>query len=99
MNPITPWLVCVALLLMLIFAVYVAIKTFKTQKQEIKRLTSELERQKQNVAYLARHAEEVAKIERDKDKTNEDIANAKTDEEIVDIVNTIVSANNNRVRK
>ena len=99
MNPITPWLVCVALLTMLVFAVYVAIKTSKRKNQEIKRLSNELANQKQNVAYLVKHAEEVAKIERDKDKTNEDIANAKTDEEIVDIVNTIVAANNNRVRK
>ena len=99
MNPITPWLVCVALVVALVSVIYVAIKTSKSKTQEIKWISAELEKQKQNVVYLVKHAEEVAKIGRDKDKVQEAIQNAKTDEEVVDVINSIVSANNNRVRK
>ena len=99
MNPITPWLVCVALLVMLASAVYVVIKTYKSKNDEIKRLTGELEKQKQNMAYLVKHAEEIAKIESDEDKVQEEIRNAKTDEEVVDIINAIININNARVRK
>ncbi len=80
MNPITPWLVCVALLVTLVGVVYVGIKTLKAKSDEVKRLTGELEKQKQNMAYLVKHAEEIAKIESDEDSVQEEIRNAKTDE-------------------
>ena len=99
MNPITPWLVCVALFVMLVSAVYAVIKTLKTKHDEINRLNGELEKQKQNMAYLVKHAEEIAKIESDEDKVQEEIRNAKTDEEVVDIINAIININNARVRK
>lgn len=99
MNPITPWLVCVVLVAALVFVIYVAIKTNKSKTQEIKRISAELEKQKKNVVYLVKHAEEVTKIGHDKDKVQEAIQNAKTDEEVVDVINSIISANNNRVRK
>ena len=99
MNPITPWLVCVALFVMLACAVFVGIKTLKAKSDEVKRLSDELEKQKQNMAYLVKHAEEIAKIESDEDKVQEEIRNAKTDEEVVDIINAIINVNNARVRK
>lgn len=99
MNPITPWLVCVALLVTLVGVVYVGIKTLKAKSDEVKRLTGELEKQKQNMAYLVKHAEEIAKIESDEDSVQEEIRNAKTDEEVVDIINAIINVNNARVRK
>ena len=99
MNPITPWLVCVALLVTLVGVVYVAIKRLRAKSDEVKRLNGELEKQKQNMAYLVKHAEEIAKIESDEDKVQEEIRNAKTDEEVVDIINAIININNARVRK
>lgn len=99
MNLITPWLVCVALFVMLVSAVFVGIKTLKAKSDEVKRLDGELEKQKQNMAYLVKHAEEIAKIESDEDKMQEEIRNAKTDEEVVDIINAIINLNNARVRK
>ena len=99
MNPITPWLVCVALLVTLVGVVYVGIKTLKAKSDEVKRLTDELEKQRQNMAYLVKHAEEIAKIESDEDSVQEEIRNAKTDEEVVDIINAIINVNNARVCK
>lgn len=99
MNPITPWLVCAALFIMLAFAVYVAIKTQKKNLDEIKRLEAELVKQKQNMAYLIKHTEEIATIEKSEDQVQEEIRNAKSDEEVADIINAIININNARVRK
>lgn len=99
MNPITPWLVCFALFLMLAFAVYAAIKTQKKNLDEIKRLEAELVKQKQNMAYLIKHTEEIAMIEKSEDHVQEEIRNAKSDEEVSDIINAIININNARVRK
>ena len=98
MNPITPWLVCAALFLMLVFAVYAEIKTLKAKNQEIKDLKAELTKQKQNMAYLVKHTQEIAQIEKNEDQVQEEIRNAKSDEEVADIINAIININNARVR-
>ena len=98
MNPMTPWLVCFALLVILIGAVYATTKTLKAKADEIKRLEGELQKQKQNMAYLVQHAEEIAKIEKDQDKVQEEIRNAKSDEEVADIINAIININNSKLR-
>ena len=99
MNPITPWLVCAALLVMLISAVYAAIKTFQKKTQEIKHLEGEVQKQKENMAYLVKHAQELAEIEKDQDKIQEEIQNAKSDEEVADIINAIININNSKLRQ
>ena len=99
MNPITPWLVCFALFLMLAFAVYAAIKTFQKKTQEIKHLEGEVQKQKENMAYLVKHAQELAEIEKDQDKIQEEIQNAKSDEEVADIINAIININNSKLRQ
>lgn len=99
MNPITPWLVCAALLVMLIFAVYAAIKTFQKKTQEIKHLEGEVQKQKENMAYLVKHAQELAEIEKDQDKIQEEIQNAKSDQEVADIINAIININNSKLRQ
>ncbi|MBO5922751.1 MAG: DUF4446 family protein [Bacteroidaceae bacterium] len=99
MNPITPWLVCVALLAMLIFAIYVAIKTSKKQNQEIKRLQSEVEAQKKISQELQQYIKEIAKINSDKEDVAQQIQEAKDDEEVLAIIAGLVKSNNDRVRK
>ena len=99
MNPITPWLVCFALFLILMFAAYAAIKQLKEKTEEIKHLKGELQKQKENMAYLVKHAEEIAKIEASQDQVQEDIQNAKTDEEVADIINAIININNSKLRQ
>ena len=99
MNPITPWLVCFALLIILIGAVYATTKTLKAKTDKIKRLEGELQKQKQNMAYLVKHGQEIAQIEKDQDKVQEEIRNAKSDEEVVDIINAVININNSKLRK
>ena len=99
MSPITPWLVCVALLAMLIGVAYVALKISKTQKNEIKRLSAQLESQKRVSENLVKHAQELSKIKGDKEEVAQKISEAKTDEEVNDIISNLIRANNNRVRK
>lgn len=99
MNPITPWFVCAALLLITVFVAYVAIKTVKDKNKELKHLKGELQKQKENMAYLVKHAEEIAKIESNEDQVQEEIRNAKSDEEVADIINAIINVNNSKLRQ
>ena len=99
MNVITPWLVVIALAVILFGVIYVSLKDRKADKKEIKRLTEELESQKKVSQELRHYAEEIAKINGDKDKVAEKIKEAKTDEEVLSIIAGLVNANNNRVHK
>ena len=98
MNPVTPWLVCFALLLILAFAVYAAIKALKAKTAEIKRLTAELEAQEKISQELQQYIKEIAKIDSDKEDVAQQIQEAKNDEEVLAIIAGLVSTNNNRVR-
>lgn len=99
MSIITPWLVCVALLVTLVGVVYVALKKLKMQTQEIKSLTAQLESQKRVAEDLVKHAEDLSKIKGDKEEVAQKISEAKTDEEVSNIISDLIRANNNRVRK
>lgn len=99
MSILIPWLVCVALLVILTFVVYVAIKTSKAQKKKIKALTARLESQKIIAENLVMHAEELSKIKGDKEEVAQKINEANSDEEVNQIISNLVHANNNRVRK
>ena len=99
MNPITPWLVCAALFLMLAFAVYVAIKTLQKKTQEINRLQTELRAQEKISQELQQYIKEIAKINSDKEDVAQQIQEAKNDEEVLAIIAGLVSTNNDRVRK
>lgn len=99
MSIITPWLVCVALLVTLVGVVYVALKKLKMQTQEIKSLTAQLESQKCVAKDLVKHAEDLSKIKGDKEEVAQKISEAKTDEEVSNIISDLIRANNNRVRK
>ena len=98
MSGITPWLVCAALLVILASVVCVAIKALKSNKNEIKRLTAELEAQKRVSEELCQYAKEIAKINGDKDSVAQKIKEAKNDEEVLAVIAGLVSTNNNRVR-
>ena len=51
-----------------------------------------------NVAYLVKHSQELASIQRSHTEIRNKIEEAKDDEEISDIVSTIIAANNSRVQ-
>lgn len=99
MSIVLPWLVVVALVVTLAGVVYTTLKDRKASKEEIKRLTAQLEAQKRISQELVAYTKEMAKISSDKDKVAEQIEEAKNDEEVMAIIAGLVSANNDRVRK
>ncbi len=78
--------------------VYVTVKSNKKLKNENKQLSGKIEQLNTNIAYLVKHSQELAQIHKEKEKTFERIEEARTDEEIADIVSIIVNANNQRVQ-
>jgi septal ring factor EnvC (AmiA/AmiB activator) len=99
MNPITPWLVCAALLVMLIAVAYVAIKDRLINQKEIKSLQTELDGQKKINQELLQYTKEIAKIDSDKEDVAQQIQEAENDEELMAIIAGLVRDNNDRVRK
>ena len=92
-------LVLILALAVALFVIILVAKTCRSLQEEKTRLEMELSKQKSNMAYLVKHAEEIATIEKDKDQVQEDIRNAKSDEEVADIINTIININNAGVRQ
>lgn len=99
MNVITLYMVIAALIVTLIAVVYTALKDRKKTAEEIKNLKAELEFQRLTSKDLCHYIEEVLKIKDDKDKVAEQISEAKNEEEVLNIITSLVHANNNRVRK
>ena len=85
------------IILCLVLALFLTINVLKKQSDENKRLKEENEKQQKNIIYLYQHAQEIVAIEKDRKKTDRDIQGAETDEEILDIINSIVAINNSRV--
>ena len=99
MNIVLPWLVVLALGVTLVAVVYVTIKDRKASKNEIKRLSADLEAQKRISEDLCHYVEEVVKIHGDKEQVAEKIEKAENDEEVLAIIAGLVKSNNDRVRK
>lgn len=83
---------------LLIIGFVVLGKLFFTYYKRYKDAQKDLSAQKRNSAYLATHITEMARIERSNRKLKGELKNAKTDEEIADIIDTVISLNNRRVQ-
>ena len=92
-------LIIIIVIAVLFILLAVAMKIISNQIKETKKLKAELEVQQQNLITLYKHAQEIAEIEKDKNRTDQIIEEAKSDEEVIDIINTIININNGRVRK
>ncbi len=77
---------------------FIFLKLYLNEKKKTKELKDEIDKQKRNVAFLVRNAEAMQSIRNEKERVVNQIVEAKTDEEIADIVGAIVDANNSRVR-
>ena len=85
--------------IVLVLLIYViTTRTIKLQK-EAKALKEEIVKQKEIVVEMYRYADELAMIKKDQSQVNQKINEAKTDEEISNIISGIIAANNNRMRK
>ena len=86
-----------AIILALIVVIIIMFLSLKSDKKKIKDLSESIEAQQRNILYLYRHAEEVAEIEKDKNAVEGKIKEAKSDEEVLNIINTIISVNNDKL--
>lgn len=93
--------IIVALLILLVITVEIAVEFAKRNKR-LKRNVSELENaiadKNKSIAYLLKHAEELANIQAYENDVKHKLEEAKSDEEISDIVGSIISVNNSLVQ-
>ncbi len=97
MNPVI-MLICVMIAMFVIILIISYIcRLLQTENQKLK---TELIQKENNIAFLVTHMEEITKIKKDGDQVEEEIKNAKNENELFQIVNRhLVAANNRRVRK
>ena len=76
---------------------YQSIKGYFKEKKKNKKLETDIENHKKNLIYIIRHSQELADIETARSKVDKDIKEAKSDEEVINIINTIIDTNNNRL--
>lgn len=90
-------LILVAIILCLIAVIFIIISVLKKQVSKNKKLEEELKSQQQNTIYLFKHAQEISEITSEANKLEGKINNAKTDEEIIDVINSVISNNNSKL--
>ena len=86
----------IAILIIVILSLIIALQS-KTKR--IKELKNDNKVLNENVLSLVRYSDLIAKMRNEKEELNNEILQAETTEEIMDIINRIISNNNNRVRK
>lgn len=79
------------------FSIWLLARLLKNEKETTKKLKEELSVQTENSKKLAEHIAEISKINSEKAKKTKKVKEAETDEEVLDIVASVVNANNNRV--
>ncbi len=88
----------ITLIVILIAAIVEICKQQKETKCRIAELERELANKEINISYLVRHSQELANILQNNAEIQNKIDEAKTDEEINNIVAAVVAANNDRVQ-
>lgn len=86
----------IAILIIVILSLIIALQS-KTKR--IKELKNDNKVLNANVLSLVRYSDLIAKMRNEKEELNNEILQAENTDEIMDIINRIISNNNNRVRK
>lgn len=86
----------IAILIIVILSLIIALQS-KTKR--IKELKSDNKVLNENVLSLVKYSDLIAKMRNEKEELNNEILHAENTDEIMDIINRIISNNNNRVRK
>ena len=86
----------IAILIIVILSLIIALQS-KTKR--IKELKNDNKVLNENVLSLVRYSDLIAKMRNEKEELNNEILQAENTDEIMDIINRIISNNNNRVRK
>ena len=78
--------------------IYALIRDKKAQKKEIQELKKELNSAHENVKQLSNFIKNTDKIRKEEKEIAEKIKEAKSDEEVHNIINDIIALNNSRVQ-
>lgn len=97
MNSLTIVLAMLAIIVMLAAVVYVEYQQIKKLNQRKKELEASYREAQRNLAFLVKHQQELAEIKTAEGEKLEQIAEAKTDEEIFEIINSVVAINNSKL--
>ena len=98
MNTLTIILVMLAIIVMCGAVIYALIKDRIKQKKEIQELKNEINSARENVKQLSDFIRNSDKIRKEEKEIAEKIKEAKTDEEVHNIINDIIALNNSRVQ-
>ena len=98
MNTITIILVMLAIIVMCGAVIYSLIKMVQAKKKEINELKTEINSAHENVRQLTDYIKNCDKIRKEEKEIAEKIKEAKTDEEVHNIINDIIALNNSRVQ-
>ena len=98
MNTLTIILVMVAIIVIMGGVIYALIRDKKAQKKEIQELKNEINSARENVRQLSDFIRNSDKIRKEEKQIAEKIKEAKTDEEVHNIINDIIALNNSRVQ-
>ena len=91
MNTLTIVLAMLAIIVMLAAIVWVEFKQIKKLNERKKALEASYREAQRNISYLVKHQKEIAEIKTAAGEKLEEIAEAKTDEEIFEIVNSVIA--------
>lgn len=98
MNTLTIILVMLAIIVTMGAVIYALIRDRKAQKKEIQELKNEIISARENVKQLSDFIKNSDKIRKEEKQIAEKIKEAKTDEEVHNIINDIIALNNSRVQ-
>ena len=93
MNIVTIVLVALAIIVILCAIINVEYRQIKKLEKRKTELEASYKEAQRNIAFLVRHQEEITKIKTEEGEKLEQIAEAKTDEEIFEIVNSVIAPN------
>lgn len=99
MNTFTIVLTIAVVFLIMASVIYSLFQKLKEHKNVIKDLEKELDKAQKNVVYLVNHAEELQQIKQNEQELENQLGEAQDDEEVYNIVNGIIDANNSIVQK
>jgi predicted Holliday junction resolvase-like endonuclease len=98
MNTFSIVLTVAVVFLIMASVIYSLFQKLKDLKKVVKELERELANKEINISYLVKHSQELANILQNNAEIQNKIDEAKTDEEINNIVAAVVAANNDRVQ-
>lgn len=98
MNTLTIILVMLAIIVIMGGVIYALIRNRKAQKKEIQELKNKVISARENVKQLTDFIRNSDKIRKEEKEIAEKIKEAKTYEEVHNIINDIIALNNSRVQ-